>query len=451
MKNLLIIGIIISGLFFAHFENVSAEEETSSQPEKQLEIVGFIEESNLENVGAQVGDIIITYNGKLVYSLKNLGALKEAVQTSEVDVVLQRGDEKIKVTIPKGQLGVYLKENAPDHIVDKDAVIIDGIGRFDWGIGMENSFLAAVYRIDEKFAQNISYNDMVGLSGYGFRVHFFDGWCPSSPDATCGKDVGSELLEKLGYETETYFLLSADTKEEFKEKSRTEEELREIIMKSINNGWPVIAIDLIEVPEWGLITGYQKDGKELFCRTYFDKTKGYEIAEKFPWIIVVIKDKKDVELLPEYKNSLLLAKELYATPKYDYYFSGLKAIEEWIIALKNEESFKEMEEKKIEEVYLANWWTYYSLYDARDIAWQYLKDNHYKFDIDIELIKNLSELYQKEVQMLKDGFQYVPSPHEGKNPADWSNEIRAKQVEILKTLLELEKEAYEQLSKYLGN
>lgn len=47
---------------------------------------------------------------------------------------------------------------------------------------------------------------MVGLSGYGFRLKFFEGWCPSSPDATCGKDVGSVLLENLGFEFEMYAL-----------------------------------------------------------------------------------------------------------------------------------------------------------------------------------------------------------------------------------------------------
>ncbi|MBN2461893.1 MAG: hypothetical protein JXB60_09840, partial [Candidatus Cloacimonetes bacterium] len=230
-------------------------EKVSSGPATEIVITGFLEGSSLQTAGADIGDILIEYNGQKIKDIQHLGALKEGVTTERVDVVLQRNKKLIKVNIPAGQLGVYLRAFYPDHKFDRDAVIIPDIGRLDWNIGMENSFLAAVYRIDEKLGSNMSYQDMVGISGYGFRLHFFDGWCPSSPDATCGYLCGDELLQDLGYDFTTYLLEGTEVDEDYQDALRSADELSTIIKTSIDNGWPVIALDLIEVPEWGIITG----------------------------------------------------------------------------------------------------------------------------------------------------------------------------------------------------
>ena len=79
------------------------------------------------------------------------------------------------------------------------------------------------------------------------------------------------------------------------------------IKSSIDEGMPLIAIDLTQTHECGIITGYQKDGKELICRTYFDQNKDYEIAPKVPWAIVRIINKKKVDVAPLYLESLKLA------------------------------------------------------------------------------------------------------------------------------------------------
>ncbi len=419
-----------------------AGEETAKYREEDLKlvIVGFTDESNMKNAGAEVGDVIVEYAGEEIHTIKGLGIAKEAVQTPEVDVVLLRGEEEITVTIPMGFLGVYIKEIPPDHSIDEDAVIIEGIGRLDWGIGIENSFLGAVYRVDEKFGQNVSYEDIVGLSGYGFRLHFYDRWCPSSPDATCGRDVGAEILNKLGYTFDVYLSESLDVSEELEEMAKTDEQILEIMKNTIDAGLPVIAIDLIQTPEWGIVTGYQKGGEEFFCRTYFDMTEGYEIAQKMPWVIYAITGKQDVDVAPEYKNSLSLAEELYNTEKYDDYFSGIKASEEWIDALGDEESFEGMDDSTLYEVLLANWWTYYSLLEARKIAKEYLFNNKDKFGVDTEIINQLAGLYGQEVEILESGFENVPSPFTEEELSAWTSEIREKQIETMESFLEVERE-----------
>jgi len=425
-------------------------EESECNKEKNivgLEIVNFTEDSNLKKAGAQIGDIIIKYNGEKVDCIKVLNALKESVETPEVEVVLKRNDNEIKFTIPKGQIGVYLREVVPEHKVDEDAVIIEGIGKLGWGLGMENSFLGAVTRLDEKSGNDISYANISGLSGYAFRLQFFDGWCPSSPDATCGKDVGSEILEKLGYKFEVYHMATEFTDEDMVKSAISEDEIRKIIMKSIDSGWPVIAVDLIEIPEWGIITGYQKDGKELFCRTYFDKTKGYELAQKMPWVIFVIKNKEDADIEALYKQSLRVAKEVYNTDKYENYFSGITAIKQWIKALENEKYFEEIDNEKLDEVILANWWIYYSLLDARNIATNYLSDNIEKFNVNEDLINEIIEKYKTEVEILQNGFKNVPSQEMLQSGMKWDNQLRNKQIDTLNEFLDIEIEVNDILEK----
>ena len=439
----------VSNLFANSGESNQTEEPNYKEVKKVvgLEIVNFTEDSNLKKAGAQIGDFIIKYNGEDVYSIEGLNSLKESVETSEVEVVVKRDEDEIKFTIPKGQIGVYLKEVLPDHKVDDDAVIIENVGQLGWSFGMENSFLGAVYRINEKFGQEVSYEDIVGLSGYAFRLQFFDGWCPSSPDATCGKDVGAEILKKLGYEFDVYHMPTEFMDEDMIESAITEDEIRQIMMKSIDSGWPVIAIDLIEIPEWGLVTGYQKDGKEFFCRTYFDKTKGYEIAQKMPWVIFVITDKGEIDITPQYKNSLLLAKELYNTEKFDNYFSGIKAIQEWIKDLQDEKYFDEIDDKSFEETNLANWWIYYSLLDARNIATNYLSDNIEKFNVNEDLINEIIEKYKTEVEILQNGFKNVPSQEMVQSGMKWDNELRNKQIDTLNEFLNIEIEVNNILEK----
>ncbi|MCK4595490.1 hypothetical protein KAT73_01815, partial [candidate division WOR-3 bacterium] len=143
---------------------------------------------------------------------------------------------------------------------------------------------------------------------------------------------------------------------------------------------------------------------------------------------------------PEYRNSLLLAEELYNTEKYDSYFSGIKAIEEWIKALKDEEHFTEADDERLGETLLTNWWIYYSLIEARNNAKEYFLNNKEKFAFNIELIDSLAVLYKSEVEILQNGFQYVPSPHTGKSPSEWNSEMRANEIGILEELLTIENE-----------
>ncbi len=411
--------------------------------ESVLIIQSFAEQSSLQNAGAMPGDVIVKYNDKNVTSLKLLSQFKEEAINEEVEILLKRDSQLLTLTIPKGQLGVYLKELRSDHKFANDVKMIDGIGKLDWGIGMENSFLACVYLLEQKFGYKLFYDDIVGISGYAFRSHFFAGFCPSSPDATVGYNNGGKILAELGYKGNFYHLKNGETVEKDLE-SKSKAEMLEIIKASIDKGFPVFAIDLIEIPEWGLITGYQNEGKDLLCRTYYDKTQGYEIAEKFPWAIYVIDDKDISEIIPLYDKSLQIALEMYETEKYENYFFGIKALEIWIQNLQVEEHYSNLKDEELEEAKHANWWIYLSMMDARRIAVEYLKTNLEKFSFKKMDLDKLIKIYEKEDKLLQAEFENIPSTMTVEK-IEWTQEKREYQIKVLTEFMKLELEALEML------
>jgi len=420
---------------------IFSEEQKMESKKPILVIQNFADQSSLQKAGAKIGDNIQKYDGKDVSSLQTLGELKKQVNTDEVEIILKRDAKMLTLKIPKGQLGVYLKELMPDHMFAEDAKIIDDLGKLDWGIGMENSFLGCVYLLEQKFGYKLSYNDIVGISGYAFRNHFFAGFCPSSPDATVGYNNGGKILSELGYKGNFYHLKNSETVDADLER-KNKDEMLDIIKASIDKGFPVIAIDLIEIAEWGLITGYQNDGKDLLCRTYYDKTQGYEIAEKFPWAIYVVDDKDINEIIPLYDKSLQIALEMYQTEKYENYFSGISALVIWIEELQNEEQYSKLDEVKLEEAQHANWWIYLSMMDARRIAVEYLKNNLEKFSFTKMELDKLINIYEKEDKLLQTEFEKIPSAMSAEK-IEWTQEMREQQIKVLTELNKLELEALE--------
>ena len=73
-------------------------------------------------------------------------------------------------------------------------------------------------------------------------------------------------------------------------------------------------------------------------------------------------------------------------------------------------------------------------------------ENKEKFGIDVELIDKLAELYAKETKIMEDGFAFVPSPYDEKF-SEWNEEIRAKQIEVMQALLQVENDVNDILLK----
>jgi hypothetical protein len=433
MKAIILVLLLVSCAVYT-----SAKPYTSAS--SYLEITGFADDSVLQKAGADVGDVILKYDSVVITNLEELKTARDKTDKDVVAVVLNRNGEEINLIVPKGKLGVMLKEYLQDHEVLPDAKTIEGYGRLDWNNGMSNTFLACVAIMELNIGAKTEYRDLVGFSGYGFRVQVGKDMCPSSPDACSGRNIGLSILETLGYASNPLSLLSKDSRTDQADAKQIPL-LRTMIKKSIDTGYPVIAIDMIEIPEWGLITGYQKDCTQYWCRTFFDQTKGYEIAQKEPWEAYAITSYKAADLQLAYSKSLNTALEMYQTKEYNGYYSGFEAYRYWIKQLSDEKTFKKMPKDTFENARHGNWWTFMSLSEARQYCAAYLTANQNRFGVEEAKIEALAGVYKEEADLLQQHLAEIPSKFDNP-PRGWTQKDRNNQIEVLKSMQDLEERAF---------
>ncbi|UCG92170.1 MAG: PDZ domain-containing protein [candidate division WOR-3 bacterium] len=430
------IALLVTCTFVVADQEKPCEE--TCEKEQSVVVTGIIPGSYAEDVGIREGDVIVTYNGVPVHCTNKLNALKESLETDSVEIVVKRDDRVISFVIPKGFIGVYIKEVVPDIDYDEDAVVIEGIGRLAWEAGESNSFMGALSRIVEYLKIKKDYTFLMGTSGAAFRILFHENWCPSSPDATVGFDCGTVALMSVGLQGEYLF---------YNKEAKNKQTMQKKILESIDKRMPVIAIDLITVAEWGLVVGYQKNGEELLVRTYFDKRKGYDIAEKFPWVVMTISQREGtIDDGENFKKSLRIAQELYETEKYEAYYSGIAALKYWINRL-GEEDFGSLNDERYNDVMLANAWIYERLGHDRKIGAAYLKSFVTEFPQIEDDINALASIYEAEQRLIAEAGMIAPYPEQVQEGSDWTAEMRNKQIEILTQVLEQENEVYSIIKK----
>jgi membrane-associated protease RseP (regulator of RpoE activity) len=149
---------------------------TDREEKARLVVQGITPRSAAEKVGIMKKDVIISYNGTPVFTIKGLNELKEGVSSDSVSVLVERGGKKMEIMLPKGQMGVYLKELLPDISYKRDAVVIEGIPPLEWSTGKSNSFHASIEAIANYLGIEKDYTYLYGVSGAAFRLHFHKEW-----------------------------------------------------------------------------------------------------------------------------------------------------------------------------------------------------------------------------------------------------------------------------------
>jgi len=413
--------VILAGLLFSVSEVIANEAEKQTE-QTMLIVQNLVPDSPAEKFGILVKDIFLKYDGKPVNTLAELNEMKAELKSESVEITILREGKELMIKLPKGQMGVYLKELLPDVKYKADAVVIEGIPKLSWGTGKINSFLACVELVANYLGIKKDYVEINGVSGAAFRLHFCKDWCPSSPDPTCGYNNGEDALKALGLEYKSYSL-SSDGK--------NKPEIKKAIMQSIDNKIPVIAIDLIDSPEWELITGYQNNGEEFLCQTYFDKRNSYEIAQKFPWALYVITGKKDMAKDVElYRQSFKTILANLTTENYDQYYSGINGFDKWIEHLEKSD-FANMDSQKFNNAVMANGWIFDRLAVDRNDAAPYLETVAVKIP---ELSKKLTELaniYKEESKLLQETKINIPNSNIIKSSNEWTAEMRQEEIALL--------------------
>ncbi len=318
----------------------------------------------------------------------------------------------------------------------KDKVFIANIPQLKWGENTDNSFIRSAQLSLNALGEDYSYEFLMGISGAAFRLHFNPDWCPSSADSTTGFDVSSVLFQSLGYKSELH---SIDDNNFNDIKS-----LYQKIIAQINLGIPIVAINLKVCPEWGIITGYLKNKPGILCRTYFDETDEYSLAERAPWLTFFIGEKGqplDDDVL--FKNSLKIAVQLARTDEFGEHKSGYSAFSKWIKELKKRSvSIR----TKIFAEYEVNLTIFNYLLDSRKAAVGYLASMNNKMKRANLVIDN----YRKEVDLLEETQKNI-LPSFDSEPQSWTEDIINKQIDILTQISGVEKENIDLFEEELKN
>ncbi len=436
--------IVIAGALCAcagkHIQQAQLSGTEAKSVEREIHVERLVEGSQAQRLGIAPGDVIVEYDGKRVETPVDLKEAIAVASRPEIKLIIRRGEKLIDMTVQPGKLGIYLKMIALVHRMP-DAKVIEGIEPLSWESGEMISFVASVRRVLAHYGEQYDYKYLMGISGTAFRIQFFDGWCPSSPDPGCGFSCADVLLRTLGRRSENYFMKTAFQNVP---NGLDEEQMRQKIIESINKGLPVVAIDIVNVPEWGIITGYQNNKQDFFCRSYFDYgMTDYNIAEKTPWIAMTIGEKgESLSGEAAVRQSLAVANKVGTTEKFDGYFAGPAALKAWIAALENEASFATISAKTPTEDdrCSTNAWIYETFEANRAVASDFLKTYAGVFGKMRDATLRLAGIYDKQVALLRAGKENVVSPFTG-DMRPWTQELRDKEAATLKAVLTLENEA----------
>ena len=141
----------------------------------------------------------------------------------------------------------YVHDGMQLLLRDDSKCILENVMHLSWDEGMKyhrqtcpwaGSFLAALNYMGEAY----TYEQIMGMSGACYRIAFTDAWDYSCTDALVAFDYAAPLYSAVGYAFRTVERLE-------KQKRKAE---RQAIMKDIQSGKPVLAINLRVAPEWGI-------------------------------------------------------------------------------------------------------------------------------------------------------------------------------------------------------
>jgi hypothetical protein len=329
---------------------------------------------------------------------------------------------------------------------DGDRTWIDGVKPMEeWGGGRECTFVEALSTAMLAIGEDADYDYLMGVSGMAFRLQMREpDWCASAPDAGCGFDATRTAWEALGYGWHSR--VTDETKPESRLKTR------EAIVDSIDDGFPVLAMDLEDGMDWGVIAGYADGGRTLLCRTKESRSDCYSGNKKWPWLTNFIDRKKsDPDRRVNYVRSLDLAVELAGTTEYGGFTSGYAAYNMWINHLADDRFFDGIDPGRLRELTQPNAWCFYSLYDARASAARYLgalRDEFASISTAGNHLSAATEIYGRIAQVLGDGQRNAPFPSQ-LGEGLWTRGMRHEQAGVLAAVLALEKEAVFELQAAL--
>lgn len=309
------------------------------------------------------------------------------------------------ISCPENDAIYYGNHGTQLLLRDRSQCILEGMKRLSWENGregMECPWAGALQTSLAYMGEPYTYEQIMGISGACYRICFVDVWDYSCTDALVAFDYATPLYEAIGY---GFRMVERLEKQERKAE-------RQAIMEDIQNGRPVLAINLRVAAEWGIITGYVDNGNRFLCRTYFDQevfdalkggdgqgetdgqqqstnqkhedrrivfeeNKGYLFSDFWPFLILHFGEKGEPKLPAEIlKTSLATLVASFQGEKCNGYHQGKDAYRAWIDGLSREEDFRLADDREnVMRRLTVNDDMLGALIDARSAAADWLREN----------------------------------------------------------------------------
>lgn len=312
------------------------------------------------------------------------------------------------------------------------SIRVEGVGPVrGFAKNRDCTFMHCLELILEATGRKIGYDELMGVSGMGFRTQFrVDKWDVGNPDPLVGDNCLETLFPAIGWGYELRIVRRDELAEA--------DALIRSIRTSVDQGVPVLAANVIPPEDWGIITGYRRD-RVWLCRAYDASAQQIDQpAAGWPTAVVILSSRLALpERGPVHEASIRRAIELFDTRASGAYALGRKAFDEWCVSLRSAR----------DRSYLhPNFWTYIGLIDARGAAVRYLRSIAREFGSKETHLKSAADAYDEEVRLLLGGLEHVPPEHHYPTAIP-SIEVRNRQIEILQKARALEEKAIESLKK----
>lgn len=383
--------------------------------------------------------------------------------TEYLTLIYLNSDGIHAISCPENDVIYYENNRTQLTLRERSKWILKNVMRLNWEAGMECPWAGALYAALQYMGETYTYQQLMGMSGACYRICFADVWDYSCTDALVAFDYATPLYRAIGWDFRI-----ADRLEKQERKAE-----RLAIMEDIQNGKPVLAINLRVAPEWGVITGYTDQGNRFLCRTYFAKeildhleqedcqnvedkrtvfveNEGYLFSDAWPFLIIHFSEKVDTPSPKEIlRTSLVTLAESFQARQCRGYYQGREAYEAWIKGLSQESDFRfERDRENVMRRLNVNDSMLCNLVDARQAAASYLSESRFLLtEKEQEPLIKIAENEQAIADMI-DAFRDKVCRRSGcaisyntvKNVGVSTPQLRREQIGLLEKALALEEE-----------
>ena len=324
--------------------------------------------------------------------------------------------------------------------------VLSSIPVLAWGSGKECTFAGALESALSVTNQPCSYETIMGGTGLAFRTRWWKtidgaGWSGSSP-------VGEFPEEREAAGKVTGWPIRVEN--HLGNPEAHMERFAPDIVASIDKGLPVLGYD--ESYSMAVICGYEDGGRIVLMRDYYrgDQTNRVETDKLPPFLLFLTEYIGAVSREDNLRMAMEIAVKNFSRPdpvldKGGAYHYGEHALAKWAVDIAHYDDYSQ-EERNV--LYSVSSWNARSLWDARMAATSFLRQN-----LDLADLAPPTDLYSQEASLLyRASVELKEAFHGhgfGKSIADWTPEIRQREIDLLNQAREIESEAIGLMAAHL--